>query len=300
MPPRIPLSARPVLALKPTTQQLSVRTYAAVSTVSPTQPPSHRAADSRKTQLHRTYLSLLRSTPLMLVFQHNNLKAVEWSALRREITAALAKLTPAGEHDAIAQHTKINVIRGGVFSAAMGVAEIYDKQGGKEHGTSKEAYKLTNKKRQKHPLSPLLDGPVGIVTFPVMSPPHIKTVVDIMFPEGRSVKGLDPLALSAIQKLILLAARVDGHAASGSIGTGRVVDGKMVRWVSALPGFEALRGQVVAMLQSVGGADLVRTLDALPISAVRTIDAHRKVLSGELDVKAEGEGEGEAKPAESS
>jgi len=195
---------------------------------------------------------------------------------------ALNKISPGGEDDPIANNIQINVIRGAVFSTAMRVAEYYDPNGGKQHGTSKEAYEMT-KRRKKHPLAPLLSGPVGIVTFPAVSPPHIKAVVDIMFPEGRAVKGLDPLAASGLQKLVLLAARVDGHVASGDLGNGRVLDDSMVRWVAALPGFEALRGQLVGMLQSVGGADLVRSLEAIPISAVRTIDAHRKVLGGELE-----------------
>ncbi|KAF8542716.1 hypothetical protein BDD12DRAFT_823735 [Trichophaea hybrida] len=299
MPPRIPLPTRPTLTFS-LTSLITVRTYAAtsyspiipsspVTDHAPTQPPSHRAPDARKTQLHRTYLSILRSTPLMLVFQHNNLRAVEWSALRREVAMALNKIMPAGENDPIANLTKVTIVRGAVFSTAMRVAEFYDPNGGKQHGTSKEAYEMT-KKRKKHPLAPLLSGPVGIVTFPTVSPPHLKAVVDIMFPEGRAMKGLDPLAVVGLQKLVLLAARVDGHVASGDLGSGRVLEESLVRWVAALPGFEALRGQLVGMLQSVGGADLVRSLEAIPISAVRTIDAHRKVLSGELEgEKPEGE-----------
>jgi large subunit ribosomal protein L10 len=293
MPPRITIPAR---IAQPS---FLCRTYATVNyspiasaaaAHAPTQPPSHRAADARKTQLHRTYLSLLRSTPLMLVFQHNNLKATEWTALRREIAVALRKLSGKGEVDPIADGIKVVVLRGAVFSSAMRVAEYYDANNGQQHGTSKEAYELT-KRRTKHPLAPLFSGPVGIVTFSVFSPIHLKTVVELMFPEGRSIKGMDPAAVSGLQKLVLLAARVDGHVATDKLGSGRVLDGSMVRWASGLPGFEALRGQLVAMLQSVGGAELARALEAIPVSVVRTVDAHRKVLSGELG----GEGEGEKK-----
>lgn len=238
--------------------------------------------------MHRTYLSLLRSTPLMLVFQHNNLKATEWTALRRELLMALSKLSGKGEVDEVASGIRVHVLRGAVFSAAMRVAEYYDPNGGKQHGTSEEAYEQT-KKRVKHPLAPLFAGPVGVVVFPVFSPTHLKTVMDVMFPEGRAVKGMDPAAVSGLQKLVLLAARVDGHVATGKLGGGRVLDGSMVRWASGLPGFERLRGQLVGMLQSVGGAELVRALEAIPLGVVRTVDAHRKVLSGEL------EGEGEKK-----
>lgn len=306
MPPRIPLPARasPAAAfLKPSSQLNTLRCYAtaynptgSATEHAPTQPPSHRAADSRKTQLHRTYLSVLRSTPLMLVFQHNNLRAVEWTALRREIVTALRKLTPANEADEIAEGIKIVVLRGAVFSSAMRIAEYYDSADGKAHGTSKEAYELT-KKHTKHPLAPLFAGPVGIVTFPAVSPMHLKTVVDIMFPVARAVKGLDPVAVTGLQKLVLLAARVDGHVATGNAGSGQVLDSTKVRWASALPGFEGLRGQLVGIMQSLGGAELVRSLEAIPISIVRTIDGHRKVMSGELDTPAEG-AEGAAAPVE--
>ncbi|KAI5780421.1 hypothetical protein EDC01DRAFT_668058 [Geopyxis carbonaria] len=259
-----------------------IRADPPISLYPPTQPPSHRAADARKTQLHRSYLSLLRSTPLMLVFQHNNLRAVEWSAIRREIATALAKLTPADQHDEVAEHIKITMLRTQVFSSAVRVAEFYDTVEDSQHGTSRDAYEKT-KKQKKHALAPLLTGPVGVVSFPAVSPAHLKTVMDIMFPAGKPIRGMAPLATSGLQKLILLAARVDGHVAAAQIGQAQVLDSEKVRWVSALPGFEGLRGQLVAILQSVGGGELVRSLESIPTSIVRTLDGHRKVLSGELD-----------------
>ncbi|KAK6724421.1 hypothetical protein SNK04_003253 [Fusarium graminearum] len=50
-----------------------------------TKPPSARPVETRKSQLIRTYTSLLRTTPLILFFQHSNLTAVEWAAVRREL-----------------------------------------------------------------------------------------------------------------------------------------------------------------------------------------------------------------------
>ncbi|KAI5855698.1 hypothetical protein BZA05DRAFT_389400 [Tricharina praecox] len=302
MPPRIPLPSRasPTGFLVSHASPRMTRAYtppAARAVVhAPTQPPSHRAADARKTQLHRTYLSLLRSSPVMLLFQHNNLRATEWTALRREVVTALSKIAPKGEADEIASNIKINILRGAVFSSAMRVAEFYDpKIDGKQHGTSREAYEFS-KRQKKHPLDVLLTGPVGVVTFPAVSPVHLQTVVNIMFPAGRAVKGMDPAAVSGLQKLFLVAARVDGHVAVGSLGVGRVLDSSMVRWVSSLPGLTELRAQLAGMLQTTGGGDLVRSLESIPISIVRTVDAHRKILGGELggeESKVEGE---ESKP----
>lgn len=56
-----------------------------------TQPPSHRPAEARKTQLFRQYAALLQLSPLILIFQHNNLVAGEWISLRRELVLALAR-----------------------------------------------------------------------------------------------------------------------------------------------------------------------------------------------------------------
>ena len=299
MPPRIPLPARapPAVTLVSYAPLMTTRAHAVAATAiytppaapavahAPTQPPSHRAAVARKTQLHRTYLSLLRSSPLMLLFQHNNLRATEWTALRRELALALSKIAPKGEADEIARHIKISILRGAVFSSAMRVAEFYDpKVDRKQHGTSREAYEIS-KRHKKHPLDPLLTGPVGVVIFPAVSPVHVNTVVDIMFPTGRAVKGMDPAAVSGLQKLVLLAARVDGHVAAGKLGEGRVLDSSMVRWISGLPGLPELRAQLAGMLQNAGGAALVRNLEAIPVSIVRTVDAHRKVLGGELEVE---------------
>src|SRR5256885_4341235 len=63
-----------------------------ISRYSPSQPVSHRPPEFRKSQLLRSYVSLLQSTPLIILFQHNNLKSMEWVSIRREISRALQKV----------------------------------------------------------------------------------------------------------------------------------------------------------------------------------------------------------------
>lgn len=101
----------------------------------PTQPPSHKPPDLRKSQLHRQYTSLLRSSPLFLVFQHNNLLASEWAAIRRELATALQNVTLAqqatqpstAEQDPdIATSIKLQVIQSSIFGAALRVVEFYN------------------------------------------------------------------------------------------------------------------------------------------------------------------------------
>lgn len=217
----------------------------------------------------------------MLLFQHNNLRATEWAALRRELSIHLGKL---GAEDPVTPHVKITILRNGIFDAAVRVADHFDANNQPYHGTSKQAHWKTQKR--KHALSALMSGPLACVTFPEVSPQHLKVVMDIMFPDGKPMKGLDPLARQGLEKLILMAARVDGHAA-GRIGNAEIMDRAKIQWVSALPGYDALRGQLVAVLQSMGGGELVRTLESIPVNVVRTLDGHRKNIAGELEPKAE-------------
>ena len=95
---------------------------------SPVQPPSHRNPSYRKSQLLRSYVSLLQTTPLILVFQHNNLKATEWVGIRRELNAALRKvdeqLIAAGK-EAVAPNVKLTIIQTNIFEPALRIAEYY-------------------------------------------------------------------------------------------------------------------------------------------------------------------------------
>ncbi|RKF64989.1 hypothetical protein OnM2_014003 [Erysiphe neolycopersici] len=118
-----------------------------------TQPPSHKPPEFRKSQLLRQYASLLRSSPLMLIFQHNNIKANEWLALRRELTRALRVVdkncaTAAAatikvstdissgrngndsnkyfnETEALAPLIKIQTVQTGIFAAALKVVDYF-------------------------------------------------------------------------------------------------------------------------------------------------------------------------------
>ncbi|KAJ4307455.1 hypothetical protein N0V94_009722, partial [Neodidymelliopsis sp. IMI 364377] len=94
----------------------------------PTQPPSHKRPEERKTQLHRQYQSLLKSSPLLLIFQHNNVKAVEWMSIRRELAIALRKIDAermAAGQEPLADQVKIQVIQTNIFASALKVVEFF-------------------------------------------------------------------------------------------------------------------------------------------------------------------------------
>ncbi|KAI4245443.1 MAG: hypothetical protein L6R40_002504 [Gallowayella cf. fulva] len=181
----------------------------------PTQPPSHRPPEFRKSQLHRQYTSLLRSTPLMLLFQHNNLKATEWMAIRRELAIAFQKLD---EHDLsptpLSEGIKLQIIQSRIFSAALRIVEYWDPSPSNPptsdpqdpatassspsipnttpspsdpaltHALSRRAHRAVKSKKDLHPLSPLLSGPLVLLTLPVVSPTHLKTALSILSPRA--------------------------------------------------------------------------------------------------------------------
>ncbi|KAI9870053.1 MAG: hypothetical protein M1830_004747 [Pleopsidium flavum] len=281
----------------------------------PSQPPSHRPPEFRKSQLHRQYTSLLRSTPLMLLFQHNNLKSVEWMGIRRELTTALRKVDGSraaeGRGDAdLAEGIKVQIIQTGLFAAALRVVEYFRPdlqpqaqshhpsdpatQSSKSipnvrpspdeptfsHGLSRAAHDAVMNKKLTHALTPLLSGPLVAVTFPTVSPQHLKAVLSILSPSPPDFpapsRRLNPgyhdrTVQSGIQKLLLLATRVEG----------KVFDVEGTKWVGSIEGgLDGLREQVVAMLSSVG-AGLTNTLESAGRSLYLTVEGRRGMLEVE-------------------
>lgn len=248
----------------------------------------------------------------MLLFQHNNLKSTEWMGIRRELTSALQKVDGSraaeGRGDAdLAEGIRIQIIQTGIFAAALRVVEYFrpDLQAGPEshppsnpatqsstavpnpmptpddsrftHGLSRAAHDAVVKKKSTHPLSPLLSGPLVAVTFPTVSPPHLKAVLSILSPSPphfaapsrRANPGYHDLTVqSGLHKLLLLGARVEG----------RVFDVEGTKWVGGIEGgIDGLRGQLVAMLSSVG-AGVTTTLESAGRSLYFTVEGRRGML----------------------
>ncbi|MCJ1458084.1 hypothetical protein MMC28_008455 [Mycoblastus sanguinarius] len=282
----------------------------------PTQPPSHKPPEFRKSQLHRQYTSLLRSTPLMLLFQHNNLKSTEWMAIRRELSQALRKIDESASTD-LAPGIKIQVIQTGIFESALLVAEFYDPPSHTEaftahptnpstqssashianttpspkdpnltHSLSRHAHNITHSKKSLLPLSPLLSGPLAILSFPTVSPVHMKTALSILSPKAptfpaptrRANPGYHDMAVQAgLQKLLLLGARVEG----------RVFDNEGARWVGGIEGgMEGLRAQLVGMLGGVG-AGVTEGLEGVGRGLWVTVEGRRGMLEEESKPRVE-------------
>jgi ribosomal protein L10 len=249
----------------------------------------------------------------MLLFQHNNLTANEWVGIRRELSAALKKLDAArvaAGHPAepLADAIKIQIIQTGIFAAALRVVEFYKPElkpsaltvdptdpatpssatiplfspsaDELTHSLSKAAHEAVMDTRTAHALTPLLSGPLVLLTFPNVSPQHLKVALSILSPSAplypapsrRANPGWHDAAVqSGLQKLLLLGARVEG----------KVFDVDGTKWVGSIDGgLDGLRTQLVAMLQGIG-AGVTNTLESAGRSIYFTVEGRRTMLEDE-------------------
>ncbi|QDS74586.1 hypothetical protein FKW77_008306 [Venturia effusa] len=263
----------------------------------PTQPPSFKPPEFRKSQLLRQYAALLNSTPLILLFQHNNLTALEWMSIRRELAQALRKVDEA-EGTNYADYVKIHILQTGMFAAAMRLVEFHHPEKQAEtmseprHVLSKKAHSAARNAKLKHGFEPLLSGPLALVSMPDVSPAHLKTVLQILSPskdfpapKRRTNPGYHELPVQdGLKKLILMGARAEG----------RVFDLDGARWIGGIEGGKtSLQAQVVAVLQSFG-ANLSHTLEAASKSLWFTLEGRKGMLEDEAKPKEEPK---EAKPS---
>ncbi len=269
-----------------------------------TQPPSYKPPEYRKSQLHRQYTSLLRSSPLLLFFQHNNLKATEWVAVRRELAHAMRAADDyLSNKKPIADTIKINIVQTRIFESALLVVDHFhpellppappaaEKGAVFTHALSRTAYEAVSGKKLSHPLHPLLCGPVAVLSFPEVSPQHLKAALSILSPKGpqfpaptrRANPGYYDLVVQAgLQKLLLLGARVEGNVFD--------VDG--TRWVGGIEGgMEGLRAHLVGLLGSVG-AGVTGVLESAGRNLYYTLEGRRAMLEedGEKGSKVPEEG----------
>lgn len=278
------------------------------------QPPSHRDPTHRKSQLLRSYVSLLQTTPLIILFQHNNLKAIEWASIRRELANALQKVDDTRSNPdtnpPISDSIKLTVIRTNIFEPALRINEYYkpsvtgnktnavatEPQGLEDekldpaltHALSRNAYIHAKQHMNEHPLTPLLTGPLAALTFPLVSPQHVKAALSILSPKSplfpaptrRASPGYHELPVQdGLKKLLLLGARIDGE----------VFDIEGTRWVGSIDGgMDGLRAQLVAMLQGVG-AGVTTTLETASRNLWFTMEGRRQQLEDEATPKPEAE-----------
>ncbi|KAF1840986.1 uncharacterized protein K460DRAFT_321705 [Cucurbitaria berberidis CBS 394.84] len=333
MPPRIRIRPRALRACTSCQSQTlslpAIATYASVATASattpappihqkfrstppvlrypPTQPPSHKPPEVRKTQLHRQYQSLLKSSPLILIFQHNNVKAVEWMSIRRELAIALRKLDTErlkNGQETLAEEVKMQVIQTNIFASALRVVEFFNPEADTlshaqhpsdprtptsatipqtsnspdderfTHGLSRRAHEVANNRKLKLELEPLLSGPLAVVAFPSVSPQYLKTVLSIVSPSKPNfpapTRRVNPDYYEPSVQTGLQKLMLLGARVEGKVFD---VDG--TKWVGGIDGgLDGLRSQLVHMLQGVGGS-LTNALEGASRSLYFTVEGRR-------------------------
>ena len=262
--------------------------------VAPTQPPSAKPPESRKSQLLRTYTSLLRSTPLILIFQHNQIINQEWIAIRRELSVALRSVKAGPSDDALdmsaTDYVRMQAIQKTMFRVATKMVEAYDpalawKRGHRwTHDLGRAAMdatreaKLDEKSIFAH-MKPLLEGPVALLTVPVVSPKHLATALGVLAPSKefpapsrrRRPFYYEPVVQAGLAKLMLIGSRIDD----------RVMDSEEVKRVSGIEGgIDAMRAKLVGILQSAG-LGVTGALEGTGRSLWMALETRRGVLEEE-------------------
>lgn len=278
-----PIATRaPFIGREPVRRQYAVAstTHAGITAApaqySPaTKPPSARPAETRKSQMIRTYTSLLRTTPLILFFQHSNLTAVEWAAVRRELKKAVSAVPstivgPDGQPIDISNRVQLQVLRTNMFDVALKIVEFYNPEAAAAMGTtartargpivhdlSEAAYQAIHTAEATpesaySQIEPLMVGPVAALVMPAVSPTHLAAALSILSPlpgsfpapTRRKNPGYhDPICQNGLAKLNLVGGRIEG----------KVFDQAGVNWVGGIPGgLDGLRAQLVHVLQSAG------------------------------------------------
>lgn len=238
-------------------------------------PPSARPVETRKSQLIRTYTSLLRTSPLILFFQHSNLTAVEWAAVRRELKKALEVVPPlnAGPEAPpldLARNVQLQVLRTNMFNVALKIVEFHNAEaaaassttartskGAIVHDLSEAAYKAARKgevppESAYAQIEPLMVGPLAALVIPAVSPTHLAAALSVLSPvpgmfaaPGRKKNPgyHDPICQNGLSKLLLVGGRIEG----------KVFDQSGVNWVGGIQGgLDGLRAQLVHILQGAG------------------------------------------------
>jgi large subunit ribosomal protein L10 len=285
--------------------------------VPPKQPPSAKPTDTRKAQLIRTYTSLLRSTPVMLFFQHNNLDANQWLSIRRELTYRLSSVpAPAGcgvSDNDFNRAVRLQVLRTSMLRHSLKIHEFFDPvkaaadpaierssfHGPLVHDLSHAARRAVKDAEEreltKNPdsayarLSPLLIGPLAALTIPAVSPAHLAAALSVLAP----VPGKFPAPLRrkrpeywnlpvqmGLQKLLLIGGRIET----------RVMDTDSIGWVAGIEGgVDSIRAEIVHLLNNAG-LGLVNTIDSSTRNLWFTLESRRTMLEDESKPKETAEG----------
>ncbi|PIG88900.1 hypothetical protein AARAC_002593 [Aspergillus arachidicola] len=320
MPPRIRLSSgripQPLRRQRLLCQyELPILTRYASTAATATTPA---ASPEQMTHSVALLLDFLRPNlpHIAIPSTHDNLQSVEWAAIRRELSKALQKVDEqiASEGRSLpplAPHVKVQIVQTSIFEVALRIVEYFrpnastieagqtpsavdpitqtsaevSLSGSRDdptlsHDLSRAAHDAVLHMKGKHELSPVLVGPIAVLSIPQMSPEHLKAALTVLAPKAagfpvptrKANPGWHELPVqNGLNKLALLAARVDG----------KVFDVDQTKWVSSIEGgMDGLRSQLVMALQSMASS-VTNTLEGAGKSLYFTLESRRSVLEEE-------------------
>lgn len=264
----------------------------------------------------------------MVFFQHNNLKSVEWVAIRRELNSAMQQvdkqIAAEGRNlPELAPHIKVNIIQTSIFDVALRVVEYFRPPksdqppkgvdpvtqtsmelpyltGSRDdpsltHDLSRAAHDSVLPMKGKHEMSTLLVGPIAALTIPAVSPEHLKAALTILCPKEA---GLRTPKRKTNPGWFDLAVQ-DGIQKLNLLAARAdrdLMDIEETKWVSSIEGgMDGLRSQLVRALESAG-ANITNTLDGASKSLYLTLESRRSVLEDDQkgpEEKAEGKKDGQ-------
>lgn len=183
----------------------------------PSKPPSHKPGEFSRSQMLRSYVSLVRSSPLLLFFQHNNLTSGEWMGVRRELGAAMAAVdaklakqavergvdSAAALPTPLADKIRISVVKASMMLQAVRLVDFYHpdtinnaavaaigKGAAAERAVEEEMFthylsshaRDVVKESPEHGLKPVMSGPTCVLSFPSLSPAYVEAGMRILAP----------------------------------------------------------------------------------------------------------------------
>jgi large subunit ribosomal protein L10 len=161
-----------------------------------------------------------------------------------------------------------------IHSSATGLEHIKDDPS-LTHALSAAAYHAAQAHRGEHPLTTILAGNIALLTFPTVSPQHLKAALQILSPKKPAFppptrranpNWHEPAVQDGLKKLLLLGARVDGE----------IFDMEGTRWVGGIEGgIDGLRAQVVQIL-TMAGVSLSNRLEAASKNLWMTVESRRQ------------------------
>ncbi|RLV84841.1 54S ribosomal protein L11 mitochondrial [Meyerozyma sp. JA9] len=188
---------------------------------------------ARKTFLVDYYKYLNDSNEIVLYVHHNNLVRADNKRFRSELKKAGAQLT---------------IIRNSIYSVYLRSEHEKDPADRETSARNKDVV---------HPLTPLLNGPTGIITIPQCDPSVVSQTLKIL--------------KSAQEKIILIGAKIES----------KVFDIDEINQFKDLPNKDQLQGQLAGLLTILGGAGLVRTLESPGTALYLTMDQRKQDMDPE-------------------